>query len=352
MGGLTGLSSQAHAHYGLPHLAFSDEPSVLKSDPRRFAVPPTVHTFGADFAESYTVLAALAARLPGGERLALTQAGAAAHHIEDVANQIHTVQVGIYAFFVDAKIDSIKEELLSVGGLLRPRPSFVSIGHRHHLQSSHPRRVAVRQAPARSERSRRQRERWRRDRRRSPPKPRACTAGVRTHDHREADRSVELRRPEGLRRNSRRRPTPLVARRAALRRERRSRRCAQARRRSRPASSISRSPAPGAGSPPSATGGRASAPARRSTTPPPAGWPSSWCATGSTRSTPPKRVPASTPRSRPMRTGATGGSRSVISSSCSSSSCSCVARAEEEPDPRPARTGPLRAASGAASRRA
>jgi hypothetical protein len=137
MGGLTGLSSQAHAHYGLPHLAFSDEPSVLKSDPRRFAIPPTVHTFGADFADSYTMLALLAARLPGGQRLALTHAGAAAHHIEDVANQIHTVQVGIYAFFVDAKIESIKEDLASVGGLLRPRPSFVSIGidiiSNHHV---------------------------------------------------------------------------------------------------------------------------------------------------------------------------------------------------------------------------
>lgn len=137
MGGLTGLSSQAHAHYGLPKIAFSDEPDVLKKDPRRFAIPPTVHTFGADFVESYGALAALAARLPGGERLALTHAGAAAHHLEDVANQIHTVQVGLYDFFVDAKIQSIKEELLSVGGLLRDRPSFVSIGidiiSNHHV---------------------------------------------------------------------------------------------------------------------------------------------------------------------------------------------------------------------------
>ncbi|MDB4971558.1 MAG: hypothetical protein JWN44_7247 [Myxococcales bacterium] len=128
MGSLQGLSSQAHAHYGLPKLAFSDDPSVLKSEPRRFAIPPTVHTFGADFAESYTMLAALAARLPGGQRLALTHAGAAAHHIEDVANQIHTVQVGIYEFFVDAKIESYKEELRSAGGLLRPRSDFVTIG--------------------------------------------------------------------------------------------------------------------------------------------------------------------------------------------------------------------------------
>ena len=128
MGGRTGLSSQAHAHYGLPKLAFSDEPEVLKTDPRRFAVPPTVHTFGADFADSYSTLAVLASHVPDGDRLALTFAGAAAHHIEDVANQIHTVQVGIYEFFVDAKIQSILEELKSLGGYLRPRRGFVAIG--------------------------------------------------------------------------------------------------------------------------------------------------------------------------------------------------------------------------------
>jgi hypothetical protein len=137
MGALTGLSSQAHAHYGLPKLAFSDDPDVLKRDPRRFAVPPTVHTFGAAFADTYSALAVMAAHLPDGERLALVQAGAAAHHIEDVANQIHTVQIGLYDFFVDAKIESIKEELRSVGGLARPRPDFVSIGldiiTNHHL---------------------------------------------------------------------------------------------------------------------------------------------------------------------------------------------------------------------------
>jgi hypothetical protein len=128
MGGRTGLSSQAHAHYGLPHLAFSDEPDVLKNDPRRFAVPPTVHTFGAEFGDSYTSLAVLASHLPGGQRLALTFAGAAAHHIEDVANQIHTVQVGIYEFFVDAKIQSWIEELTTLGGYLADRRGFVAIG--------------------------------------------------------------------------------------------------------------------------------------------------------------------------------------------------------------------------------
>jgi hypothetical protein len=132
MGGVTGLASQAHAHYQLPKLEFSDSPDVLKTDPRRFAVPPTVHTFGADYAELYTQLGALASKLPnatpGADRLATVLAGAAAHHIEDVANQIHAVQVGVYDFFVDAKLQSIQQELFSVGGLLRGRPTFVSIG--------------------------------------------------------------------------------------------------------------------------------------------------------------------------------------------------------------------------------
>jgi hypothetical protein len=137
MGPLVGPQSQAHAHYQLPNLKFSDSPEVLKGEPRRFAIPPTVHTFGTELADAYTSLALLAAQDPAGQRLALTFAGAATHHIQDVANQIHTVQVGIYDFFFDAKIESIKEELRSIGGLWRPRPTFVTIGIQiianHHL---------------------------------------------------------------------------------------------------------------------------------------------------------------------------------------------------------------------------
>lgn len=128
MGGLDGLSSQAHAHYALPKIELSDDPELLKKDPRRFAIPPTVHTFGAEFAEMYTALAVIAASRPETRGLALLFAGAAAHHIEDVANQIHTVQVGIYDFFFDAKIESIKEELRSGGGLFHERLSFRDIG--------------------------------------------------------------------------------------------------------------------------------------------------------------------------------------------------------------------------------
>jgi len=138
MGALTGLSSQAHAHYGLPHLAFSDSPEVLKAEPRRFAYPPDAKAFAPDFAEAHTDLALGAAALgtPGGRALAWRLLGNAHHYLEDVANQIHTLQA-VYPFFVDAKIESLKEEVLSAGGLLRKRPGFVEIGigiiKNHHL---------------------------------------------------------------------------------------------------------------------------------------------------------------------------------------------------------------------------
>ncbi len=138
LGALTGLSSQAHAHYGLPRLSFSDSPEVLKAEPRRFASPPNARAFAADFAQVHTdlALAAAATGTPGGRALAWCFLGNAHHYLEDVANQIHTLQA-IYPFFVDAKLQSLKEEALSAGGLLRPRPAFLDIGigiiKNHHL---------------------------------------------------------------------------------------------------------------------------------------------------------------------------------------------------------------------------
>jgi hypothetical protein len=138
MGALEGLSSQAHAHYGLPRVTFSDAPEVLRADPRRFAWPPTAQAFAADFAQVHTDLALAAAAMgtPGGESLSWIHLGAAQHYLADVSNQIHTLQA-VYPFFVDAKIQSWKEELLSLGGLVRSRPGFVEIGvgiiQNHHL---------------------------------------------------------------------------------------------------------------------------------------------------------------------------------------------------------------------------
>ncbi len=138
MGALTGLSSQAWAHYGLPDVAFSDSPDVLKTDPRRWAWPPTAKAFAPDMAQLHAdvAIAAATAGTPGGRTLGLTGLGASHHYLEDVANQIHTLQA-VYPFFVDAKIESWKENLLSLWGLLRPRPGFEEIGlgiiKNHHL---------------------------------------------------------------------------------------------------------------------------------------------------------------------------------------------------------------------------
>jgi len=140
-GSLTGTTSQGHAHYGLVTGPLSDDPEVLKKEPWRFAVPPTAHAYGAELAQLYTDLALLAAssNLPGREWLATCFAGAAFHHVEDVGNQIHTVQVGIYEFFRDAWFQSKLRDLRTLGGLLGERRSLRQIGVRlianHHLFS-------------------------------------------------------------------------------------------------------------------------------------------------------------------------------------------------------------------------
>jgi hypothetical protein len=137
-GSLSGTTSQGHAHYGLVDGPLSDDPEVLKKDPRRFAVPPTAHAYGAELAQLYTDLAALALE-SGSDWLAATFAGAAFHHIEDVCNQIHTVQVGIYEFFESAFLQSKWRDVKTLGGLLGERRSLKQIGLRlianHHLMS-------------------------------------------------------------------------------------------------------------------------------------------------------------------------------------------------------------------------
>ena len=140
-GSLTGTTSQGHAHYGLVDGPLSDDPEVLKKDPAHFAVPPTAHAYGAEFAQLYTDLARLAGKsgLAGGPWLGATFAGAAFHHLEDVANQIHTVQVGIYEFFESAFLQSKLRDLKTLGGLLGERRSLKQVGLRlianHHLFS-------------------------------------------------------------------------------------------------------------------------------------------------------------------------------------------------------------------------
>jgi hypothetical protein len=140
-GSLTGTSSQGHAHYGLVDGPLSDDTEVLKKEPWRFAVPPTAHAYGPEFIQLYTDLSALAADsgLASADWLQAAFAGAAFHHLEDLCNQIHTVQVGIYDFFQAAFVQSKLRDLKTLGGLFGQRYTLEQVGIRlvsnHHLLS-------------------------------------------------------------------------------------------------------------------------------------------------------------------------------------------------------------------------
>ena len=134
MGKLTGLSSQAHAHYGLSRAPKSSDPATLKTRPWDFAVatgfPGPVETYAPDNAQLYTDLALLAtlAGRPSWRTLGALWAGNAFHYIADCGNAVHTVQVGIYDIFVDATVQSWVRRLTSLFGLLGRAPSRNVIG--------------------------------------------------------------------------------------------------------------------------------------------------------------------------------------------------------------------------------
>ncbi len=139
LGALQGTSSQAHAHYGLLNEPYSDDPETLKKDPRHFAIPPDIRAFGQDFAQIYSDLSLFAegAGLPSSQWLAVVHQGAAFHHLEDMANQIHTVQVGVYDFFKTAYLQSTVRDVVTLGGLVGARRPLRDLGLRlvsnHHL---------------------------------------------------------------------------------------------------------------------------------------------------------------------------------------------------------------------------
>ena len=134
MGRLTGLSSQAHAHYGLNRHPKSDHPSTLKYAPWDFAIATgfagPVETYATDNAQLYTDLALLASLdgRPSGRALGAIYAGNAAHYIADVGNAIHTVQVGIYPIFLDATVQHWLRSAKHLFGLLGRTPSRDAIG--------------------------------------------------------------------------------------------------------------------------------------------------------------------------------------------------------------------------------
>ncbi len=135
MGRLGALSSQAHAHYGLAQVEFSGDADVLKKEPRRFARPVgwekgPIMTLAAEMAQIHLDMALIAALsdVPTARELSWQFTGEGFHYMGDVGNQIHTVQVGLYDFFVDAALERLKMGLLSGGGYLGKMRSLGSIG--------------------------------------------------------------------------------------------------------------------------------------------------------------------------------------------------------------------------------
>lgn len=135
MGRLGVLSSQAHAHYGLAQVEFSSDSEVLKTDPKRFAVaagydPGPILTLAAEMNQIHTDLALIAALSgqPDASVLQWGYAGNGFHYLEDVGNQVHTVQVGLYDFFVDAYKGRMLQSFLTGGGYFGHLRSLASIG--------------------------------------------------------------------------------------------------------------------------------------------------------------------------------------------------------------------------------
>lgn len=133
MGNSTGLSSQAHAHYALYPGQRSDDPEVLKTEPWLFSIPPNARTFGVDYALIYERLATIARGIdhPASRWVSLAFEGNAMHHIQDVCNQIHTVQVGDYEFFYHAAKQRLVQDFRTVGGLFGERLSLKELGVRY-----------------------------------------------------------------------------------------------------------------------------------------------------------------------------------------------------------------------------
>lgn len=153
MGQVEGLSGQAHAHYGLNDRPKSDDPAVLKSAPADFAVATSfedeVLTFAPERAQAYGDLAILARHL-GQPALAALYAGNGFHYLADLGNQIHTIQVGIYRFFVDATLQIWKLRVLCLWGLRCEPPGLKEVGldiiSNHHLWLEEYFRIAVQRA--------------------------------------------------------------------------------------------------------------------------------------------------------------------------------------------------------------
>jgi hypothetical protein len=154
MGNVTGRSSQAHAHYGLMDAVFTTDPEMLRTDPRRFAAPfgwpkGPVKTLAREMTQAHYDLAVLASlwNTPAGRSLGYLYLGQAFHYLQDVGNQIHTVQVGSHDFFVQAKVLTTTRAITTLGGYLGDLRPFTAVGleiltaHHHFAEALNRKRM-------------------------------------------------------------------------------------------------------------------------------------------------------------------------------------------------------------------
>ena len=146
MGNARGLSSQAHAHYGLADVALSPDPAVLRDEPWRFGLNAgwpggPVRSFAREFCQLHYDLAVLAILWgkPAGRSLAHLFLGQGMHYLEDVGNQVHTVQVGSYDLLKRAKLLTWERALFTLGGYAGELKPWTRVGidliTTHHVLS-------------------------------------------------------------------------------------------------------------------------------------------------------------------------------------------------------------------------
>ena len=145
-GSVRGLSSQAHAHYALTSAPLSSDPQVFRSTPWLFALPAgwpagPVRAFGRENCQLHYDLGVLALLWgdPAGRALGHLFLGHGMHYLEDVGNQIHTVQIGHYDLLKKAKFLYWQRALITLGGYLADLKPWTRVGIElvttHHVLS-------------------------------------------------------------------------------------------------------------------------------------------------------------------------------------------------------------------------
>lgn len=129
LGDALGPSSAHHAHFALVD-SLSTDMQVLKSDPRRFALPlgwpdGPVKGMARDYAQLHYDLAVLAvlSNTAAGNTLGHLLLAHSLHYLSNLGNQVQTVQVGLDDFFFQARMATWGVAFKTLGGFvgdLRP----------------------------------------------------------------------------------------------------------------------------------------------------------------------------------------------------------------------------------------